>query len=294
MIGALAAPDAAIVARDVRRALAEDLGSGDVSGELIEATRRAQALLHAREPGVLAGRDWFDGCFRALDAQIEIAWHCAEGHAFAAGTELVTITGNARALLAAERSALNFLQTLSATATVTRAAVAQIADLPTRILDTRKTLPGLRAAQKYAVRVGGGMNHRQGLYDQYLIKENHILAAGGIAAACAQARRARPDLLLEVEVENDAELEQALAAGADRILLDEFDLPAMRRAVATVHGRATLEASGGIDPLHLREVALTGVDFISVGALTKHVRAIDLSLRLQVDPTSANQLPVHG
>jgi nicotinate-nucleotide pyrophosphorylase (carboxylating) len=276
----IAPPDPAIVARDVARALEEDLGSGDVTGALIPEARRATGVLTAKEAGVLAGRDWFDRAFAALDPNARVAWATAEGCRFEAGARLAEISGNARALLAAERTALNFLQTLSATATATAAAVAALAGLSTRVLDTRKTLPGLRHAQKYAVRVGGGVNHRIGLHDQYLVKENHIAAAGGIAAACAAARAARPDLLLEVEVESLDELDQALAAGADRIMLDDFDLDAMREAVRRTAGRAELEASGSLGLERLRAVAETGVDFVSIGGLTKHVRAVDLSLRI--------------
>lgn len=276
----VAPPDAAIVARDVARALEEDLGPGDVTGVLVPAGRRAIAVLTAKESGVLAGRDWFDRAFVALDPAARIAWDFEEGDRFEAGARLAEVSGMARALLAAERTALNFLQTLSATATATAAAVAAVAGLPTRVLDTRKTLPGLRYAQKYAVRAGGGVNHRHGLYDQFLIKENHIAAAGGIAAACAAARAARPDLLLEVEVESVTELDEALAAGADRIMLDDFDLAAIEEAVRRTAGRAELEASGSLGLDGLRSVAETGVDYVSIGGLTKHVRALDLSLRI--------------
>lgn len=284
MTRAVAPPDPAIVAADVARALAEDLGSGDVTGELIPADRDAHATLTAKEPGVLAGRDWFDQSFRALDPDVSIAWSRNDGERFLAGERLASLHGRARALLAAERTALNFLQTLSATATATAEAVARLAGLRTRVLDTRKTLPGLRHAQKYAVRVGGGVNHRMGLYDQYLVKENHIAAAGGIAPACGAARAARPDLLLEVEVESLAELDEALAAGADRILLDDFDLETLREAVRRTAGRAELEASGGLGLEGLRAVAEAGVDYVSLGSLTKHVRAVDLSLRIVAAP----------
>lgn len=280
MTEALEVPDPAIVARDVALALDEDIGPGDVTGLLVPAERIAVATLTAKEAGVLAGRDWFDRSFTTLDSGARIAWSVADGERFDAGQELAVVTGKARALLAAERTALNFLQTLSATATTTAAAVAALGGLSTRVLDTRKTLPGLRQAQKYAVRAGGGCNHRMGLHDQFLIKENHIAAAGGIGAACAAARAARPDLLLEVEVESLEELDEALLAGADRIMLDEFDLAGMREAVQRTNGRAALEASGGLALESLRAVAETGVDFVSIGGLTKHVRAIDLSLRL--------------
>jgi nicotinate-nucleotide pyrophosphorylase (carboxylating) len=280
-------PDPAIVARDVARALDEDLGQGDVTGLLVPERRNAVAVLTAREEGVLAGRDWFERSFVALDPAVDFRWSVADGERFSAGQELVVIRARARTLLAGERTALNFLQTLSATATATAAAVALLRDLPVRVLDTRKTLPGLRYAQKYAVRAGGGSNHRMGLHDQFLIKENHIVAAGGIAAACAAARAAKPDLLLEVEVESLDELAQALGAGADRIMLDEFDLDGMREAVRMTAGRAELEASGGMGLDSIRAVAATGIDCISIGSLTKHVRAIDLSLRIL--PLSAGE-----
>lgn len=280
MTGGLGPPDPVIVARDVSRALDEDIGAGDVTGLLIPEHHTGVAVLTAREEGVLAGRDWFERSFAALDPAVDFRWTVAEGGRFGAGQELVVIRAHARALLAGERTALNFLQTLSATATATAAAVALVRDLPVRILDTRKTLPGLRHAQKYAVRAGGGSNHRMGLHDQFLIKENHIIAAGGIAAACAAARATKPDLLLEVEVESLVELAEALEAGADRIMLDEFDLDGMREAVRLTAGRAELEASGGMGPESIRAVAATGVDCISIGALTKNVRAIDLSLRI--------------
>lgn len=282
-------PDPAIVARDVARALDEDLGQGDVTGLLVPERRNAVAVLTAREEGVLAGRDWFERSFVALDPAVDFRWSVADGERFSAGQELVVIRARARTLLAGERTALNFLQTLSATATATAAAVALLRDLPVRVLDTRKTLPGLRYAQKYAVRAGGGSNHRMGLHDQFLIKENHIVAAGGIAAACAAARAAKPDLLLEVEVESLDELAQALDAGADRIMLDEFDLDGMREAVRMTAGRAELEASGGMGLDSIRAVAATGIDCISIGSLTKHVRAIDLSLRIL--PLSAGEAP---
>jgi nicotinate-nucleotide pyrophosphorylase (carboxylating) len=280
-------PDPAIVARDVARALDEDLGQGDVTGLLVPERRNAVAVLTAREEGVLAGCDWFERSFVALDPAVDFRWSVADGERFSAGQELVVIRARARTLLAGERTALNFLQTLSATATATAAAVALLRDLPVRVLDTRKTLPGLRYAQKYAVRAGGGSNHRMGLHDQFLIKENHIVAAGGIAAACAAARAAKPDLLLEVEVESLDELAQALGAGADRIMLDEFDLDGMREAVRMTAGRAELEASGGMGLDSIRAVAATGIDCISIGSLTKHVRAIDLSLRIL--PLSAGE-----
>jgi nicotinate-nucleotide pyrophosphorylase (carboxylating) len=269
------------VRRDVERALAEDIGSGDATASLIAAQAKATAAVVTREAAILCGRPWFDACFHALDPDVVIQWQAAEGSAVSAGERLCSLRGNARALLSGERCALNFLQTLSATATVTARHVDAVRGTRAVILDTRKTLPGLRKAQKYAVRCGGGSNHRIGLYDAILIKENHIAAAGSLTAAVRAARAQHAQLGVEVEVENFAELDEALAAGADRIMLDEFSLDDMRRAVAHVAGRTPLEASGGVDMEKLRAIALTGVDYISIGALTKHVRAIDLSMRIE-------------
>jgi nicotinate-nucleotide pyrophosphorylase (carboxylating) len=243
----------------------------------------ARATLTCREPAVLAGRPWFDACFRARDPGAMIEWFFDDGDAIPAGAVLCRVSGFARALVTAERSALNFLQLLSGTATTTAAFAAALAGTGTRLLDTRKTVPGLRLAQKYAVRCGGGVNHRVGLYDGVLVKENHIIAAGGIGAAVAAARQLHPGLPLEVEVESLDELDQALAAGVDRVMLDNFDLPAMREAARIAGGRVPLEVSGNVELATIREIAATGVDFVSVGALTKHVRAIDLSLRLHLD-----------
>ncbi len=275
-----ALPDPAQVAADVARALAEDIGGGDVTAALLPASALGAMQLGCREAAVLAGRDWFAGCFRALDQAVSLHWNVADGDRVAAGDILCRIEGNLRALLGAERSALNFLQTLSATATTAARYVEAVAGTRAVILDTRKTLPGLRQAQKYAVRCGGAHNHRIGLFDAVLIKENHIAAAGGIATAIATARRLQPQLSVQVEVENADELEQALAAGPDRIMLDDFDLDGIAAAVRRVAGRVPLEVSGGVDLACVRAIAETGVDFISIGALTKHVRAIDLSLRL--------------
>lgn len=270
----------------VDRALAEDVGPadgpGDVSAGLIPADRRARARIILREPARLCGRALATATFRRLDPDVIIDWHAADGDDVAAGACLVEIEGRAPALLTAERTALNFLQLLSGTATATATAVAALAGTNTRLLDTRKTLPGLRQAQKYAVRCGGGTNHRLGLFDAYLIKENHIAACGSIAAAVTQARLRHPELDVEVEVENLDELDAALTAGADIVMLDNFDLAQTRDAVARVDGRARIEASGGLDLDDLRRVAETGVDYISMGALTKHVRAVDLSMRLQL------------
>jgi nicotinate-nucleotide pyrophosphorylase (carboxylating) len=277
-----AAPDAAQIAIDVERALAEDLGAGDATAELLPDDARAHAVLTCRDAAVIAGTSWFDACFRRLDPAVQIDWQAADGQHVEAGSVICRLSGHARSLVTAERSALNFLQLLSATATVTAAYVAAVAGTGVRILDTRKTLPGLRIAQKYAVRCGGGHNHRIGLYDAILIKENHIIAAGSIAAAVLAARRLHPDLLLEVEVENLDELSQAIGAGADRIMLDNFDLATMTEAVRHTAGRVALEVSGNVDLQTIGGFARTGVDFISVGALTKHVHAVDLSLRLQL------------
>ena len=235
---------------------------------------------------MLCGTDWFNACFRARDPNVVIEWHAHDGDRVAANTTLCHLRGNARALVGAERSALNFLQMLSGTATVAAQFADAVRGTRTRILDTRKTLPGLRLAQKYAVRCGGATNHRIGLFDAILIKENHIAAAGSLAAAVAAARAAHPNLLLEVEVENFDELDQALAANVDRIMLDEFSPDEMRRAVAHVAGHVSLEVSGSVGLDRVRSIAETGVDFISVGSLTKHVRAVDLSMRVRVETSS--------
>ncbi|MDP3126146.1 MAG: carboxylating nicotinate-nucleotide diphosphorylase [Thiobacillus sp.] len=272
------------IAFDVARALDEDVGSGDLTAELIPASQTARARVMTREPAVIAGRPWFDTCFRALDPECTINWQINEGDAVAADEVLVEISGLARALLTAERPALNFLQTLSAVATATRPYVDAVRGTHAAILDTRKTLPGLRIAEKYAVRVGGGQNQRVGLYDGILIKENHIAAAGGIAQVLEAAYKLADDAVsVQIEVETINELEQALAAGAPLILLDNFSLADLRHAVQVSHGRALLEASGNITLDTVRAVAETGVDRISIGSLTKHIRAVDLSMRIQTD-----------
>ena len=278
-----AQPDAAQIAIDVEHALAEDLGSGDATAMLLPDAARAQAQLTCRDAAVIAGGAWFNACFRRFDPSVQIDWQVHDGDRVAPGTLICRLSGHARSLVTAERSALNFLQLLSATATATASYVAAVAGTGVRVLDTRKTVPGLRVAQKYAVRCGGGHNQRMGLYDAILIKENHIIAAGSIAAAVAAARGLHPELPLEVEVENLDELEQALRAGADRIMLDNFELARMHEAVKRTAGRVPLEVSGNVDLQTIGEFARTGVDFISVGALTKHVRAVDLSLRLTLD-----------
>jgi nicotinate-nucleotide pyrophosphorylase (carboxylating) len=275
-------PDTASIASDVERAFAEDLGRGDATASLLPADAIASALLTCREDAVIAGIPWFDACMHKLDPGARIDWHVSDGDRVTPGSIVCDIRGNARAVVSAERSALNFLQMLSGTATTTATYVAAVAGTNVRVLDTRKTVPGLRLAQKYAVRCGGGHNHRIGLYDAILIKENHIIAAGSIAAAVLAARQLHPTLLLEVEVENLDELQQALDAGVDRIMLDNFTLPLMREAVAQAAGRVALEISGNVDLTTIGDYARTGVDFISVGALTKNVRAVDLSLRLTI------------
>jgi len=267
----------------VRNALAEDIGSGDVTAALVPATQLVSGRVICREAATICGRQWVDEVFRQLDERVKVLWRVRDGETVAAETELFEITGPARAVLTGERTALNFLQTLSGTATAARQFVAAIAGTNCRILDTRKTLPGLRLAQKYATRCGGVQNHRLGLYDRVLIKENHIAAAGSIAAAVNTARRTAPELLVEVEVESLAQFETALASGADVIMLDELSLDDMRKAVAANHStphHAQLEASGNVSLETLRDIAETGVDYISVGSITKHVRAIDLSMRL--------------
>jgi len=277
-----AAPDAAQIAQDIEHALAEDLGTGDATAALLPPEARAHAELTCRDTAVIAGTPWFDACFRRFDPAVRIEWLVSDGQCVEAGNVICRLSGHARSLVTAERTALNFLQLLSATATVTADYVAAVAGTGVRVLDTRKTLPGLRIAQKYAVRCGGGHNQRMGLFDAILIKENHIIAAGGIAAAVQAARQQHPDLLLEVEVENIDELGQALEAGADRIMLDNFTREQMTEAVKYTAGRVPLEVSGNVDLQTIGDFARTGIDFISVGALTKHVRAVDLSLRLQL------------
>ncbi len=273
-------PPADAVRTTVAAALAEDLGPGDVTADLLEDVP-ARATVVCRDDAVIAGRPWFDACFLALDPAARIDWHVAEGQRVAPGTRLCTLAARTRALVSAERTALNFLQTLSATATATADAVARVAGTGTRILDTRKTLPGLRIAQKYAVRCGGGMNHRMGLHDAVMLKENHIAAAGSITAAVAAARARHPALPLVVEVETLAELDEALSAGCERILVDDFDEAMLREAVRLAGGRIPLEVSGGVSPERLPAIAATGVDYVSIGGLTKHVHAVDLSMRME-------------
>ena len=281
-------PPADLVASDAARALAEDVGSGDVTAALLPDTADIAYLL-CKEDAVVAGRPWFDACHRALDPEVRIDWRVQDGDRVPAGTVLATLSGRTRALVTAERTALNFLQTLSGTATTTAAYVDAVRGTGCTILDTRKTLPGLRLAQKYAVRCGGGQNHRIGLYDAVMLKENHVRAAGSLTAAIRAARTAQPTLPLIVEVETLAQLEEALAEGCERILIDDFDAASRREAVRRAKcppfdGRIPLEVSGGVDMTTLRDIAADGVDFVSIGGLTKHVRAIDLSMKLGPAP----------
>ncbi len=268
-----------IISQQVALALREDVGDGDISAELIDAATLLETELLVREDAVICGRRWFDESFRQCNPSIEIDWRVDDGDAVEAGSILCLLKGQARAMLTAERCALNFLQTLSGTATLTRQYADRIRHSGCRVLDTRKTLPQLRLAQKYAVRCGGGSNHRIGLFDAYLIKENHLAACGGIASAVERARELNPDKLLEVEVENLDQLRQAMDAGVERVLLDNFSLADMRAAVKLAAGSMELEASGNIDLDNIAEVAATGVDYVSIGALTKNLHAIDFSLR---------------
>ncbi len=273
-------PDATLVAQEVTAALQEDIGSGDITAQLIPADSRTRATILTREPMILCGSAWASECFLQLDHTAQLSWHYQEGDHIEAGETLVTLEGNARALLTGERTAMNFLQTLSAVATTTHHYATLARGSQTTILDTRKTIPGLRQAQKYAVRCGGGSNHRMGLHDAFLIKENHIAACGSIEAAVAQARRIAPTQPVEVEVESLQELQQALAAGSDTIMLDNFTLVQMEAAVKLNAGQAKLEVSGNVTDEKLPQIVATGVDYISIGALTKNIRAIDLSMRL--------------
>jgi len=268
----------------VDAALREDIGSGDVTAALVPAAQQVRGRLITREDAVLCGRAWADETFRRLDPRVRLSWHAADGDRLTAGQTILEIAGPARAVLTGERTALNFLQLLSAAATEAQRFVAAVAGTGCRILDTRKTVPGLRSAQKYAVRCGGADNHRMGLYDRVLIKENHIAAAGSITGAIEAARRSAPGVSVEVEVESLAELREALEARPDVIMLDEFSLADLETAVALNRARGTpakLEASGSVSLEAVRAIAATGVDYVSVGALTKHVRAVDLSMRLE-------------
>lgn len=272
------------IAETVKAALAEDVGSGDLTADLVDPSAAAKASVVVREDAVLCGQAWFDEVYRQLDPRVSLSWRFRDGDDVTRDTVVCELAGPARALLTGERTALNFLQTLSGTATAARAATRLVAGTQATILDTRKTVPGLRLAQKYAVRCGGANNHRIGLFDAVLIKENHVTAAGGVAAAVAAARRAHPRAMVEVEVETLAELDEALATQADRIMLDDFSLDDIREAVRRRDAhpatpRKQLEVSGSVGTDALKALAATGVDFISMGALTKHVRAIDFSMR---------------
>lgn len=274
------APDPAVVQRNVRAALEEDIGSGDITAALIAPGSRATGRVITREDGVQCGQPWVDAVFAALDSDVSIEWQHRDGQLVSAGDTLFSFQGPASSLLTGERCALNFLQLLSGTATTCRRYADLVSGTRVRLLDTRKTIPGLRDAQKYAVRAGGCHNHRIGLYDAYLIKENHISACGSIKAAVDTARKNAPGKPVEVEVESFSELEEALAAACDRVMLDNFSLEQTARAVALAGGNVELEASGNVTEDTLLAIAQTGVDFISIGALTKDCRALDLSMRL--------------
>lgn len=276
-----APPPADVVAADVARALAEDVGSGDISADLLPAGRRVRAAIRSREAAMLCGAPWADACFRALDPDARIEWAVQDGGRLEADGVFVSLVGDARALVTGERSAINFLQMLSGTATATAAYVDRVQGTGARILDTRKTVPGLRIAQKYAVRCGGGVNHRIGLYDAALIKDNHVVAAGGVAEAFRAVRKAYPGIPIEVEVDRIDQIEPVLAEGAEEILLDNFTVPQLKEAVELVAGRARLESSGGLTLDTARAVAETGVDFLAVGALTHSSPALDIALDLR-------------
>jgi nicotinate-nucleotide pyrophosphorylase (carboxylating) len=267
------------IRRNVSTAVQEDVGNGDITAQLIAPETRLEMQLLCREPAVLCGTEWFNEAFLQLDPNTHIDWSATDGDSLEADQTICRLNGNARAMLTAERTALNFLQTLSGTATITHYYQSLIAHTPCKILDTRKTIPNLRLAQKYAVHCGGGMNHRIGLFDAFLLKENHLAACGSMSAAVQQARKLHPELLLEVEVENIDQLEQAIASQVDRVLLDNFDVAMLRQAVGLNAGRLKLEASGNITEQNIAKMAETGIDFISIGALTKHVHAVDFSLR---------------
>ncbi|AQT60475.1 carboxylating nicotinate-nucleotide diphosphorylase [Cellvibrio sp. PSBB023] len=271
---------AADIVQSVALALAEDIGSGDITAQLIPENQQASARIITREDCIFCGKTWVDEVFRQIDPEVVIDWQVSDGQAVVANSTLFTVKGKARSLLTGERAALNFVQTLSGTATISHHYAQQVAHTQVKLLDTRKTIPGLRTAQKYAVTCGGCHNHRIGLYDAFLIKENHIAACGGISNAIASAHNIAPGKPVEVEVETFDELDQALTAGADIIMLDNFSIEDMKKAVAINGGRAKLEASGNINEQTLVPTAETGVDFISIGGLTKHCRAVDLSMRV--------------
>ncbi|MBL1432306.1 MAG: nicotinate-nucleotide diphosphorylase (carboxylating) [Gammaproteobacteria bacterium] len=272
-----------IIALDVRLALTEDVGTGDVTAELIPEAQRCHARLLCREPAVLCGRPWFDAVFAAMDDSIAITWHYQDGDRIEADSLLCELRGPARAIITGERCALNFLQTLSGTATLASRYADQVVDLATILLDTRKTLPGLRFAQKYAVKTGGCNNHRFGLYDAILIKENHLIAAGSIEKAMILLEKTHPELSIEMEIESLDEMDSAISAGIKRLLLDNFSIDQLKAAVARKPSDVKLESSGNVDLDTVRDIALTGVDYISIGGLTKHLNAIDLSMRLVLE-----------
>lgn len=280
-------PPLAEITANVTAALNEDIGSGDLTAQLIPASRQAEATIICRDAAVICGRPWVDRCFELLDPKIRIEWLVEEGAEVAPNTLLARLHGAARPLLTGERTALNFLQTLSATATRSRQFADLVRDYPVQLLDTRKTLPGLRLAQKYAVRCGGCHNHRLGLYDAFLIKENHIASLGSITAAIIRARDTAPNRKVEIEVETLEQLQEAIDAGADIVMLDNFSLEQMQQAVQLTAGRVKLEASGGMDAERLRAVAATGVDYISLGTLTKDIEAVDLSMRFTLQEVAA-------
>jgi len=271
------------ITAQVKLALQEDIGSGDVTADLIPADGISVAQVICRDEAILSGAAWFDEVFKQIDSSTKVIWNYKDGDAIAAGSILCSISGNSRAILSGERAALNFVQTLSATATLTHQFVDKIKNTKARILDTRKTLPNMRDAQKYAVLCGGGKNHRIGLYDMILIKENHIMAAGSITKAVNQAKKSHPSIRIEVETENLKEFREASIAGADIIMLDNFDLKVMGEAVAENNGKVTLEASGGVNIDTVKAIAETGVDFISVGEITKDIKAVDLSMRFELE-----------
>lgn len=277
-------PDATLIFKEVQNALLEDVGSGDVTAALLPANKIVDAIILSREPMLVCGQPWVDETFSQIDSTTTLHWMVEEGAWLDMPSTLCQIRGSARSILTAERVALNFLQTLSATATQTRHYLNGLAGFKTRLLDTRKTLPGLRRAQKYAVSCAGGTNHRLGLFDAFLIKENHIKACGSIRAAIEMAKKTAPELLIEIEVETLDELTQALECMPDRIMLDNFNVHMLEDAVKMNHGRCQLEASGGIDLSTIARVAQTGVDFVSVGAITKSIQAIDLSLLIKEIP----------
>ncbi len=275
----------------MRDALAEDVGSGDITAQLVPSRHKALGRLIVRDNAVLCGTRWWHETFHQLSSEVHTHWHANDGEKLQAGQTVCEISGPAQALLSGERTALNLLQMLSATATTTARFQALISGTKTRLLDTRKTIPGFREAQKYAVRCGGGTNHRMGLYDAFLIKENHIAVAGSITAAIEQARENHPQLPVEVEVEDQRQLQEAVAAGADQVLLDNFTIAQLKEAVAGYGGQTALEASGGVSDEHIREIAETGVDYVSVGALTKHISAVDFSLGIDLRTTDETDTP---